>query len=120
MNRRRDRYRAQAGGHGEAWLSRRGSVRGVGEWERSAWGVATIFGTEVRVLGLVFADRERMTAYITVTDAAGRVLFRRAATDGEVREAVRAAEHAELEGEEAMLQIAAERVRVESTEADQP
>jgi len=59
-----------------------------------------------------------MTAFITVTDAAGRVLFRRAATDAEVREAVRAAEVAQGEGEEAMREIAAERVRMEGMEAD--
>jgi hypothetical protein len=60
-----------------------------------------------------------MTAFITVTDAAGRVLFRRAATDAEVREAVRAAEVAEVEGEEAMRQIADERLLMERMEADQ-
>ncbi len=65
------------------------------------------------------ADRLGMTAFITVTDAAGRVLFRRAATDAEVREAVRAAEVAEVEGEEAMRQIADERVLMERMEADQ-
>jgi len=59
-----------------------------------------------------------MTAFITVTDAAGRVLFRRPATDAEVREAVRAAEIAEIEGEEAMRQIADERSAMERTEAD--
>jgi len=59
-----------------------------------------------------------MTAFITVTDAAGRVLFRRAATEAEIREAVRAAQVAEVEGEEAMRQIADERSFMESTEAD--
>jgi len=65
------------------------------------------------------ADMMPMAAFITVTDAAGRVLFRRAATDAEVREAVRAAEQAEREGEEAMRRIADERSGMESTEADQ-
>jgi hypothetical protein len=65
------------------------------------------------------ADTFGMTAFITVTDAAGRVLFRRAATDAEVREAVRAAEIAEVEGEEAMRQIADERKLMERMEADQ-
>jgi len=65
------------------------------------------------------ADRLGMTAFITVTDAAGRVLFRRAATDAEVRDAVRAAEVAEAEGEEAMRQIADERSLMERMEADQ-
>jgi hypothetical protein len=59
-----------------------------------------------------------MTAFITVTDAAGRVLFRRAATEAEIREAVRAAQVAEVEGEEAMRQIADERSFMESMEAD--
>jgi hypothetical protein len=65
------------------------------------------------------ADRLGMTAFITVTDAAGRVLFRRAATDAEVQEAVRAAQLAEIEGEEAMRQIADERTIMERMEADQ-
>jgi len=59
-----------------------------------------------------------MTAFITVTDAAGRVLFRRAATEAEIHEAVRAAQVAEVEGEEAMRQIADERSFMESMEAD--
>jgi SOS response regulatory protein OraA/RecX len=59
-----------------------------------------------------------MSAFITVTDAAGRVLFRRAATDAEVRDAVRAAEVAEAEGEEAMRRIAEERALPEAIEAD--
>ncbi len=64
------------------------------------------------------ADRKRMSAFITVTDAAGRVLFRRAASDAEVRDAVRAAEVAEAESEEAMRRIADERALPESLEAD--
>jgi SOS response regulatory protein OraA/RecX len=59
-----------------------------------------------------------MSAFITVTDAAGRVLFRRAASDAEVRDAVRAAEVAEAESEEAMRRIADERALPESLEAD--
>ena len=47
-------------------------------------------------------------AYITVTDAAGRVLFRRAATPNEV--ALRSADSAQTEGEAAMDRIAYERL----------
>jgi len=57
-----------------------------------------------------------MTAFITVTDAAGRVLFRRPATDTEVLDAVRAAEVAEREGQVAMDRIAAERAEMERSE----
>lgn len=60
-----------------------------------------------------------MHAYITVTDAAGRVLFRRPATDAEVADALDAADIAEVEGEAAMERIAVERAWMESTEADQ-
>jgi hypothetical protein len=49
-------------------------------------------------------------AYITVTDAAGRVLFRRAATPNEVDDALRSADAAESEGEAAMDRIAYERL----------
>ena len=48
-------------------------------------------------------------AFITVSDASGRVLFRRRATDGEIEEAVRAAEHADAGAESAMHEIAAQR-----------
>jgi len=49
-------------------------------------------------------------AYITVTDAAGRVLFRRAATSHEVEDALRSADTADAEGEAAMDRIAYERL----------
>lgn len=48
-------------------------------------------------------------AFITVSDAAGRVLFRRRATDGEIAEAVRVAEDADAGAESAMHEIAAQR-----------
>lgn len=54
-------------------------------------------------------------AYITVTDAAGRVLFRRAATAGEVEDALRSADVADGEGEAAMDRIAQERLAHEIT-----
>lgn len=50
-----------------------------------------------------------MEAYVTVTDAAGRVLFRRPATAHELAEALRAAERAERGAREAMAEIATER-----------
>lgn len=53
-------------------------------------------------------------AYITVTDAAGRVLFRRPATKNEVDEALLSAEEAENEGQAAMDRIAFERLFEES------
>ncbi len=49
-------------------------------------------------------------AYITVTDAAGRVLFRRPATPQEVTDALRSADEAEREGEAAMERIAYDRM----------
>lgn len=49
-------------------------------------------------------------AYITVTDAAGRVLFRRAATPHEVSDALRSADTAQGEGEAAMDRIAYDRL----------
>jgi hypothetical protein len=52
-------------------------------------------------------------AYITVTDAAGRVLFRRAATASEVQDALRSADQAQNEGEAAMDRIAYERLLAE-------
>jgi hypothetical protein len=61
-----------------------------------------------------------MTAFITVSDAAGRVLFRRPATDAEVMHAVRAAEAAEVEGRAAMERIAQERTAQERSETDGP
>ena len=56
-------------------------------------------------------------AYITVADASGRVLFRRAATADEVDEALRAADEAEREGQAAMERISAERFFDEALEA---
>jgi hypothetical protein len=52
-------------------------------------------------------------AYITVTDAAGRVLFRRAATPREVDDALRSADAATVEGEAAMDRIAYDRLFTE-------
>jgi hypothetical protein len=48
-------------------------------------------------------------AYVTVTDASGRVLFRRPATPDEIAEALRAADEAERGAREALLRIAEER-----------
>jgi hypothetical protein len=62
------------------------------------------------------ADILRMSAFITVSDAAGRVLFRRPATDAEVLSAVHAAEIAEAEGYAAMERIAHERAAVDEAE----
>jgi hypothetical protein len=59
-----------------------------------------------------------MTAFITVTDAAGRVLFRRPATEAEVMDALRAADTAEFEAQAAMDRIADERAYMESLEPD--
>ncbi len=49
-------------------------------------------------------------AYITVTDAAGRVLFRRAATPNEVTDALRSADAAQAEAEAAMDRISYDRL----------
>ena len=49
-------------------------------------------------------------AYITVTDAAGRVLFRRAATPNEVTDALRSADTAQAEAEAAMDRISYDRL----------
>jgi hypothetical protein len=57
-------------------------------------------------------------AFITVTDAAGRVLFRRPATAGEVDDAVRSAEEAEREGQAAMDRIAHDRLFAELADLD--
>jgi hypothetical protein len=59
-----------------------------------------------------------MGAFITVSDACGRVLFRRPATDEEIRSALRAAEEAETEGRAAMERIAREREAAEPQSAD--
>ena len=53
-------------------------------------------------------------AFITVTDAAGRVLFRRTATQPEIDEAAQAANVAEIEAQEAMERIAASREHLAS------
>jgi len=50
-----------------------------------------------------------MGAYITVSDAAGRVLFRRPATDDEVMSALQAAQTCEAEAQAAIDRIARER-----------
>jgi hypothetical protein len=48
-------------------------------------------------------------AFITVSDAAGRVLFRRRATEAEIAEAIRLAHDATAGAEAAMREIAAHR-----------
>jgi hypothetical protein len=50
-----------------------------------------------------------MEAYVTVTDASGRVLFRRRATPAEIAEALSAADEAERGARAALTQIALER-----------
>jgi hypothetical protein len=57
-----------------------------------------------------------MDAFITVSDASGRVLFRRPATAEEVLGAVKAAQAAEIEAEGAMERIARERRAYEHEE----
>jgi hypothetical protein len=52
-------------------------------------------------------------AFITVTDAAGRVLFRRPATDAEVADALGSAAVADREGQAAMDRIAHDRLAAE-------
>jgi len=59
-------------------------------------------------------------AYITVADASGRVLFRRAATADEVDEALRAADEAEREGQAAMDRISSERFYEQALEDKTP
>jgi hypothetical protein len=64
-----------------------------------------------------------MKAFITVSDAAGRVLFRRPATEAELSSAIHAAQTAEIEATAAMERIAdereAERVEAERAEAEE-
>jgi SOS response regulatory protein OraA/RecX len=60
-----------------------------------------------------------MSAFITVTDAAGRVLFRRPATEAEVREAVHAATIAEIESEAALARLYAEQAAMDDREFGQ-
>jgi hypothetical protein len=50
-----------------------------------------------------------LPAYVTVTDAAGRVLFRRAATPAEVEEAIQVAKAAETEAAGVLKRIAKKR-----------
>ena len=48
-------------------------------------------------------------AYVTVTDAAGRVLFRRPATQAEIEEAIQVADAADAEAQAVLKRIAEER-----------
>ena len=57
-----------------------------------------------------------MEAYVTVTDAAGRVLFRRPATAQEIAEALRAADDAERNARAALTRIAEERGLLQASE----
>lgn len=50
-----------------------------------------------------------MEAYVTVTDASGRVLFRRPATAAELADALRSADAAEHNARLALARIARER-----------
>ena len=60
-----------------------------------------------------------MEAFVTVTDAAGRVLFRRPATAEEIADALRAAEIAERGARAVLAEIAAERGMFPSTGSGQ-
>ncbi len=66
------------------------------------------------------ADTTDMRAFITVADAAGRVLLRRPATEAEVIAAVQAAETAEIEARAALERIARERLAAERAEPAAP
>jgi hypothetical protein len=57
-----------------------------------------------------------MRAFITVADAAGRVLLRRPATEAEVLSAIQTAETAEIEAFAALERIARERIALQSAE----
>ncbi len=57
-----------------------------------------------------------MRAYITVADAAGRVLLRRPATEAEVLSAIQAAETAEIEGFAALERITRNRTATQPAE----
>jgi hypothetical protein len=48
-------------------------------------------------------------AWVTVTDASGRVLYRRRATAAEIAEALRAADDAEQSARATLVEIAVER-----------
>ncbi|HTW86110.1 MAG TPA: hypothetical protein VMD91_18710 [Candidatus Sulfotelmatobacter sp.] len=50
-----------------------------------------------------------MDAWVTVTDAAGRVLYRRPATAAEIADALRAADEAERSARATLVDIAVER-----------
>ncbi len=69
-------------------------------------------------VNIEIADTLRMGVFITVSDAAGRVLFRRPATEEEVMSAIAAAQAAEAEGQAAMQRIAQERLALETTEGE--
>lgn|GEM_PF-4993442 len=56
-------------------------------------------------------------AYVTVTDAAGRVLFRRLATAAEVEEAIQIAKAADGEAETVLKRIAKDREKVLAAQA---
>ena len=56
-------------------------------------------------------------AYVTVTDAAGRVLFRRLATAAEIEEAMQIAKSADSEAEEVLKRIAHDRERALAAQA---
>ena len=58
-----------------------------------------------------------MEAYVTVTDASGRMLFRRPATAGELAEALRAADDAERGARAALARIAEARFAFPPDEA---
>ena len=58
-----------------------------------------------------------LPAYVTVTDAAGRVLFRRLATAAEVEEAIQIARAADLEAESVLKRIAKDRDKVLAAQA---
>ena len=59
-----------------------------------------------------------MEAYVTVTDASGRILFRRAATPDEVAQALAAADEAEQNAQALMTEIAIEREQADTLAAD--
>ena len=56
-------------------------------------------------------------AYVTVTDAAGRVLFRRLATAAEVEEAIQIAKAADVEAENVLKRIAKDRDKILAAQA---
>ena len=58
-----------------------------------------------------------LPAYVTVTDAAGRVLFRRLATAAEVEEAIQIAKAADGEAESVLKRIAKDRDKVLAAQA---